>query len=111
VTDRNRVIQCHICKKKFETGHYKQSNIIYYLKDHYMLQKALRKGLVHVCAEHPEEWNENDRKNIKKWSIKGYIKAFIKDIFRWPLTAIGFTWHVITAMFVRIDNLMWGDWL
>lgn len=108
---RAQGVRCRQCGKEFKTGFYKESVVIYHLKNFYMLRQIERIAVRHFSKEHPKEtpicfWLE-----IVWNALGGYSKAFIQDLFMWPLIVVGLIWHLITIVFVRVDNLMWGEWL
>jgi hypothetical protein len=108
---KGKYLNCRICNKKFDTGYFKKSTLLHYLKDYYMYRKIGHELIKHFHAEHKKEWVKYLWCKYYLDGLKGYSKAITKDLLLFPYNVIAFVWHVITGIFVCIDNTMWGDWL
>jgi len=111
MTKKSWKLECKWCDYTSRSEFYDESILIHHLKDYYMYRKTGKELLEHVCIAHPEKWPKRNWARFACDGVKGYTKAFLKDLGLFPLYVVGFVWHLVTAIFVCIDNTMWGDWL
>ena len=101
-------MDCKWCGKRFGPDFFEESFWYHNSKDYYMFRRIGWLLVEHCVKYHPKEVPKRFKTRVVFDGVKGYLKAFIKDLLWFPIKIIALAWHVITICIRAIDELFLG---